>query len=84
MSAIDLWHLTGSVLPHVRDPWPQSIGLGFPFTVSGAATVLADVLYADAPRPSRSQIVSRFGVYGFRAGAVIYLISLLVRVVSGL
>jgi hypothetical protein len=84
MPAIDPWQLIGALLPHVRDPWPHSIGLGFPFTVAGAATMLAEVLYAEVPRPLRGRIAGRFRVYGFRAGVVIYLVSLLVQVVSRL
>ncbi len=46
--------------------------------------MLADVVWAEVPLPLRSRIVSGFGVYGFRAGVVLYLVSLLVQVVSGL
>ncbi len=80
MSAIDLWHLTGSILPHVRDPWPQSIGLGFPFTTSGAASMLAGVVFAEAPQARRDRLVIRFGVFGFWGGVVLYVVALLAQV----
>ncbi len=84
MPATDLWHVVGSILPHVRDPWPQSIGLGFPFTVSGALSILAEVLAAEVPRPRRDRIVSKFSVYGFGFGVVLYLVSLLLQLTSAL
>jgi hypothetical protein len=80
MAAIDLWHLTGSILPHVRDPWPQSIGLGFPFTTSGAAGMLAGVVFAETPQPRRDRLVTRFGVFGFWGGVLFYAVALLAQV----
>jgi hypothetical protein len=47
MPAIDPWQLVAAILPHVRDPWPHSIGLGFPFTVSGSVAMLAELICAD-------------------------------------
>jgi hypothetical protein len=76
--------LTGSILPHVEDPWPDRIGLGFPFAVAGAFGVLAGVLYAEAPQAHRDRAVSRGGIWGFRVGAMFYVVSLLVQVASGL
>jgi hypothetical protein len=84
MPAIDPWHLIGAILPHVRDPWPRSIGLGFPFTVSGAAAMLAEVICAELPHSQRVQVVNRFAVLGFRFGAGLYLLALLVQVTFAL
>ncbi len=83
MPAIDLWHLSASILPHVRDPWPQSIGLGFPFTLSGASSILAGVVCAELPQPQRDRIVIRFGVYGSWIGALFHALALLVQLGYG-
>ena len=84
MFAIPLWLLAGSIFPQVEDPWPHSIGLGFPFTLAGAGAILASVISAEAPQEKRDRAMSRGGVYGFRAGIGLYALSLLVQVVSGL
>jgi hypothetical protein len=82
--AIDLWILVGSILPHVRDPLPDSIGLGFPFAMAGAWGVLAEVIYTDSSSAQRDQAIRKGGVYGFRFGVVIYVLSLLVQLTSEL
>ncbi len=79
MPTVDLWHLIGSILPHVRDPWPQSIGLGFPFTLAGASSMAAGVVCAELPQPQRDRIINRFGVFGFWGGVLLYAVSLLVQ-----
>jgi hypothetical protein len=33
-----------SFLPEVEDPWPETIGLGFPFTLAGAGAIVGLVL----------------------------------------
>lgn len=52
--AIGLWLLTGSFLPRVEDPWPDTIGLDFPFTLSGACAALAAMVHFEAPPAKRS------------------------------
>jgi hypothetical protein len=84
MPAVDLWQPIGAILPHVRDPWPHSIGLGFPFVLAGAFGVLADVVYAEASQAQRDRASNKAGILGFRLGAGIYAVSLLVQVVSRL
>jgi hypothetical protein len=36
----------GSLLPHVENPWPDTIGIELPFAMAGAGGVLAGFLYA--------------------------------------
>jgi hypothetical protein len=60
---------------------PDSIGLGFPFVLAGAAGVLAGVLYADSPTQQRDRLVRRAGRAGFYFGVAIYVISLVAQVV---
>lgn len=84
MPPIDLWHLAASILPHVENPLPESIGLGFPFTVSGAGSMLAGVINAETPQRQRERAMNRGGVYGFWIGGLLYALSLLTQVVSGL
>ena len=84
MLAIDLWILVaGSIFPRVEDPWPDSIDLGFPFMLAGAGSILAGVVYAEAPQAQRDRAINRAGIRGFRLGAAIYALSLLVQVMSG-
>jgi hypothetical protein len=66
----------GSILPRVEDPWPHTIGLEFPFALAGAWGILADVIAAEAPQEQRDRAIRRGGVYGFRAGAGLYAVSL--------
>jgi hypothetical protein len=72
-----------AVFPRVEDPWPKSIGLGFPFALAGAGGVLAGAFYADAPSARRDRAVSLGGLWGFRLGAALYLLSLGVQIVFG-
>jgi hypothetical protein len=73
-----------SVFPRVEDPWPDTIGLEFPFTAAGIGGVLAGVIYARAREEERNEATGTFGLYGFCLGAVFYALSLLNQVVSGL
>jgi hypothetical protein len=70
----------GSILPRVEDPWPDTIGLGFPFAIAGAIGVLASVVYADAEEDRRDRAIRAGGLMGFRIGAAIYVISLVIQV----
>lgn len=76
------WLLLDSIFPRVEDPWPESIGIGFPFTVAGAFGVLANVIFSEAPQQQRERAIRLGGVYGFQFGAVIYVLSLIVQVAS--
>ncbi len=72
-----------SLLPHARSPWPQSIGPGFPFTVSGAFGVLSTVSRPRGGERERAMAAHRSGVWGFRLGAFFYLVALTAQVLSG-
>jgi hypothetical protein len=76
--AVDL--LLGAILPRVENPLPESIGLGFPFALAGAAGVLAGMFYADASPAERDHAVRQTALAFFRIGVVIYLLSLVVQV----
>jgi hypothetical protein len=77
MLLISPWLFGDSVLPHVRDPLPHSIGLGFPLALSGAFSMLAEILKAEVPPSQRDRFISRAGIYGFVIGAALYLLALL-------
>ena len=81
---ITLALLDGSIPPRVEDPLPDSINLGFPLTLAGAASVFIGVLYANAPAERRDKRVRLAGLAGFWAGAVLYVLSLAVQVISAL
>jgi hypothetical protein len=83
VSLIDL-HLLASILPHVRNPWPGSIGLGFPFTLAGAGDMAVEVLLAGEPADQRDHVARRAGVRCFRAGVAIYALALLDQLTLGL
>lgn len=82
--SIALGFIADSILPRVEDPWPESIGLEFPFTMAGAGTVLAGIVYGEASQMRRDRASHRGGIYGFGVGAVIYALSLFSQVASGL
>jgi hypothetical protein len=74
----------GDVLPRVDDPWPGRIGLSLPFTAAGAGGVIAGVLGADAPVADRDRAARVFSLWGFRAGAIFYLVAFVSQVGSGI
>jgi hypothetical protein len=69
-----------SFLPQVENPWPDTIGIGFPFAAAGACGVLASVLFTNAERDRRDQAIRRSGLFGFCAGVGFYVLSLVVQV----
>ncbi len=76
--------LESALLPRVEDPWPERIGLGFPFAMAGAGGVLAGVAHTESSPASRDRAVRRGGLFGFGFGAALYLLSLVVQLGSGL
>jgi hypothetical protein len=76
--------LPGSLFPRVANPWPDSIGLEFPFGLAAAFAVVAGVLRADASKVDRDQAINRAGVAGFLCGIGIYLIALAIQLGSTL
>jgi hypothetical protein len=82
MLSIHLWLFGDSILPHVRNPLPESIGLGFPFALSGASSMLAGLLKAEVPPRQRDRLINKAGVYGFVIGAALYLLALLDQLLS--
>jgi hypothetical protein len=75
--------LAGLTLPRVQNPWPESIGLGFPFAMAGAAGVLASLIQAEASQAVRDRAIHVGNLWGFRLGGLFYVASLISQVVSG-
>jgi hypothetical protein len=82
--ASGLWHLVVSFFPRVEDPWPDTIGLGFPFTLSAAGGALAALFGYEAPGVRRDRTIRLGGLVGFCLGALLYVIALIGSVVSKL
>jgi hypothetical protein len=71
--------LLGFFLPAVENPWPNQIGIEFPFAVAGAFGVLAAVIRGDIAPELRDRAIHRGGIWGFRLGAGIYVLSAVVQ-----
>jgi hypothetical protein len=76
--------LTGSVFPHVEDPWPDEIGVTLPITLGGALGFLAGALFANSPEARRNRAIRKGGLAGIAIGLVFYFLSLAVQVCSSL
>jgi hypothetical protein len=74
--------LLASVLPQVEAPLPDRIGLGFPFAAAGAGGVLAGLAQIGSSTAKRERAMSWGGFVGFGAGAVVYVLALIVQVAS--
>jgi hypothetical protein len=72
--------LASVALPHVQNPWPESIGLGFPFAMAGAAGILVSVLQPEASQIERDRAIRIGNLWGFRLGAGFYVLSLVFQV----
>lgn len=83
MPATDLAPILASLLPRVEDPWPDTIGLEFPFALAGVVGVLAGFVRAEASNADRDRAIRQGGLHGFRAGALFYALSLFNQVLSG-
>ena len=73
-----------TALPQVEDPWPETIGLDFPFTVAGAASVasLSAAVLLDRSEKSRDRWTRNGLAGGFIGGAAVYLLALAAQVLS--
>jgi hypothetical protein len=76
MIVVDPIHILASILPHVRDPWPASIGLELPFALAGAGDVAGGALFIDAPPEERNRIAHGTAVRCFLGGSGFYLLAL--------
>lgn len=74
--------LVAGLLPRVEDPWPESIGLGFPFSSAGAFGVLAGVVFFRDPPARRDRAIAIGALLGFCSGAVLYIASLITQLCS--
>ncbi len=75
--------LESALIPRVDNPWPERIGLGFPFAMAGAFGVLASLAAGDADGEERDRAIYRGGLWGFRFGATLYVVALTFQVASG-
>jgi peptidoglycan/LPS O-acetylase OafA/YrhL len=82
--ALGLWHLVDSFLPRVENPWPDTIGLTFPFTLSAACGALVALFGPEAPRLRRDRAIRLGGLIGFCLGVLLYVVSLVGSIVSSL
>lgn len=71
-----------AALPRVEDPWPKSIGLGFPLSTAGAGGVLANVLWVRRPVAEQNRATNIGGLWGFWAGALFYLLLVVNQLLS--
>lgn len=79
---ISLWLVNSSFLPRVEDPWPDTIGIGFPITTAAAGGALAGLGFAAATSKRRDVAIKWGSVIGFVIGSALYFISLLIQVIS--
>ncbi|MGC1852283.1 MAG: hypothetical protein WA687_07580 [Solirubrobacterales bacterium] len=84
MLSIALWFFATSIIPRVENPWPESIGLEFPFTLAGAGTIFVGFIYAEASQARRDRASRQGGFYGFVVGSLIYAFSLVNQIAFGL
>lgn len=82
MLAIDIALSIASVLPRVEDPWPDAIGLEFPFAAAGAGGVLASAFHSGDSKVGRDEAIRDGGLRGFWLGALFYALSALNQVAS--
>lgn len=71
-----------SVFPRVEDPFPERIGLEFPFALAAAGGVLASLLHIESSSAKRDRVVRWSGFVGFGAGVAFYLLSLAIQLSS--
>lgn len=83
MVAVGPLLLLASVFPRVEDPWPDSVGLGFPIAMAGAGGIVASVLFAEASEARRDRAVRHGGLWGFWLGTLLYALSALDQIASG-
>jgi hypothetical protein len=74
-------HLLASFFPEVEDPWPDTIGIEFPFACAGASGMLLGMYHAGSPPIRRERAINWGGRAGFCFGWALYLLSLLVQIV---
>jgi hypothetical protein len=82
MPAVDLLLTFASFLPRVADPWPDVIGLEFPFVMAGAGGVLASAFYTEGSTAQRDEAIRNGGTWGFWLGALFYALAFLNQIAS--
>lgn len=82
MPAIDIALTVASVFPRVVDPWPDAIGVEFPFAAAGVGGVLTSAFHAGGSKAEHDEAIREGGRWGFWLGAAFYVLSFLNQVVS--
>jgi hypothetical protein len=82
--SLGLDFLTGPLFPEVENPWPDTIGLEFPFGLAAAFAVVAGVVNPGGSKLDRDRAINWAGVAGFLLGIAIYLIALASQIVSSI
>lgn len=68
--------VAGALLPSIDNPLPDSIGLGFPFTMAGAFGVFVGTVLPEGSAEWRDPAIRRAGRLGFLFGGGVYVLSL--------
>lgn len=82
MPFVDVALTLASLLPRVTDPWPDVIGLEFPFVMAGAGGVLASSFYSEGSTAQRDEAIRNGGTWGFWLGALFYALAFFNQVAS--
>ncbi|HEX3239787.1 MAG TPA: hypothetical protein VHR18_06595 [Solirubrobacterales bacterium] len=72
MIVIALAALVGAVLPEAEYPWPERIGISFPFTIAGGLGVAAGALPRRSTPAARDRATRIGSFIGFWVGSVIF------------
>lgn len=84
MRSIAPWLLVLAVLPRVEDPWPDAVGLEFPFAMATGGVVLAGAVFSVVAREKRERAIELGGACGFLIGSLFYLVVLAAQLISAL
>lgn len=80
MPVVDIAVAVASLLPRVEDPWPETIGIDFPFAMAGAGGVLKGAFHSGDSKVERDEAIRDGGLLGFWLGVSFYAFSLLNQV----
>lgn len=81
---VDLVVFIASVFPRVEDPWPDTIGIEFPFALAGAGGAAVSLFSTQLSEAARNRAIRGGNLLGFRLGAVFYMLALVNQLAFGL
>jgi hypothetical protein len=73
--AIYLPLIVSAVLPRAEDPWPDTIGVDFPFSMAGAFGFIAGALFVGSSPARRDRAIRWGGLLGFLGGMLLYVVA---------